>query len=250
MKNTYSREEAKQIFYAARTGFGIYKDFEDFEMCQESKRAEKEKQKDAIYPQGILSFNHNHGIQMFNESMWSNFGGYNQWVRESLAAGSKIQIVKNSLGEVLTVGDMTNFGKIESFGIYPNSIRVDLSVKGQECAKHFDAVHPAKAFVTEDGYKIEDGCLVTLVYPDFNTGLDHLDTVRFPDYKNTKVFAKKDNATKYIDLNKKVYSKQDILNAETKEMINPMRFEKSFIGGDWYRGDANNLVINKSKLGL
>jgi len=193
----------------------------------------KEQYQEFVYPINILEFKI--GTAIANQKNISL--NYQQWCKYHLDNKAIIWQVLNNAGEQLTVGDTTNFGKIESFEIVNGLLQVDVEERF-EILRSVDEVHPVKTFKTEDGYEIENNYLVYLVYPDLTIAVDNLDIVRFTDLKNTKEFKEKKNAENYCDLNKKRFSKQDILNAQPDD------------GKQMQHRITNNMVIDMNKLGI
>lgn len=127
------------------------------------------------YPEGILSFRG--GVNEF--VMWHpDLVTYQEWCAAHLDKGmnSKIESVKNSSDETLTVGDETNFGKIFCFKIFEGLLLVG-SDSTEAIAQNMNNVHPKKEIQRDDFYLLliqlypgleDDGFLLHKTYEYFD----------------------------------------------------------------------------------
>ncbi len=225
MKESYSREEVKQIWYAARDtmyrtikGDMEHQTFEDWE-----------KSKEQVYPEGILSLTYGENSDFSFEN--TNNVSYQNWIDTHLFRGhqkAKIKSVRNSAGELLTVGDMVEWSrgperlfKINGFHINDNNgIVADVDINDVHDVVYINSLHPApkkETPKTEDGYDIKpDGATyykVNNVFQLCEYTRVNSESILENLMHEGKVFYRKGNAEKYIDLNKPRFSKQQIINA-------------------------------------
>lgn len=218
-----------------------YDTFQDYLNSKEDKQ----------YPHGILEFrNTDENSVLYDTIDTIGKAEYQNWVKNRLGENLSIWAVKNKNGEILRVGDETdwfNKAQIQSLEIITSSkvgmkLEKDLDLLFVRFMRHIypnplpiDCVHyPTKKFKTEDSFDVVDGELIYLVYPDMSSGSDSFNSKL--EYKKTKVFKHKENADKYYGMNRKQFSKQDILDS---------------IDGDVSHENSRGIiVINKHKLGL
>ncbi len=208
--------------------------------------------KETIYPEGILAFDCGGGNLMyfgqiqtlvFNEEIRSQVieysTDYQSWVNSHLYKKHPIKQVKNKLGEVLTVGSNTDIGVIQSFVLTPDGRIGIFASERPTVYLDMNLVHHAQTtYKTADGYEISHNKVYHLISKD-NFKLTTSvwgDNFYDPIYEKYLVFENIKNAEAYIDLNKKQYSKQNILDAvcEPPPMIENLM--------------TNVLLVDKTKL--
>ena len=142
-------------------------------------------------------------------------------------------IKRLSDGEIFTVGDVDNFGKITAFDIQCNTIVSMYYRKGDwqwlSSIKHLK--NPL--FTTEDGVDIFEGDEYWKVLPNSNYGLHHLTCVD-SDLQPSWTFSTKEAAEEYVLMNKPCLSINDV-----SDTLNINKY------GSWYK---NLKKLVKSKL--
>ncbi len=220
--------------------------------CVHPLAREKEK-----YPEGILVFKdyYKHYIFHYYEKQ-KPFQSYQEFCSYHLKSGAKQDIiwqVRNGMCEILTVGDnarthnegydgYTDIGVIKSFHI--NSIDNTLSCVTNTSLKDsgykVSYTHPAqppepKTFITEDGFEVDIDDTVYCVNKKLNLWKDNF-YKELPNHEGKiHVFKELENAKKFVDLNKPLYSKQQILDSQEKLLS---------------LGSNNLIIIDKQKLRL
>lgn len=213
------------------------------------------------YPEGILSFKRNiqnsdpnfADVAFFDKASVP----YVEWIQRCFNDSMHILTVKNSSGEILTVGDETNFGKIFCFKIFEDQILVGtkkertaeeffrdiktigITIVDSPVSQNMNDVHPVKSaeknkYRTEDGFDIAEGFWTV---SDFKLGAFYEDMPAF-FIKDSLLFHDQKAAEKYIDDNRPLFSKiEDAI--VSREKMNPS-----------IQPDDRVITLFKSKLGL
>src|SRR3990167_2872869 len=134
------------------------------------------------YPEGILEF-----INFGNIVRIGLDQPYQSWCKENLKSNNSIHKVKNSKGEVFTVGDETTNGELKS----------------------------------EDGFCLFDCDKMCYLTPALEYG-ETIIKSNEPLCSDFKYFKHKANAEKYIEENKKQFSVKDIDNARKRIQKSPI----------------------------
>src|SRR3990167_4452550 len=183
------------------------------------------------YPEGILEF-----INFGNIVRIGLDQPYQSWCKENLKSNNSIHKVKNSKGEVFTVGDETTNGEIKIFDTERNcnyivaecwySKRYVDSIR-RLYVKIDDLQNPKQPILkSEDGFCLFDCDKMCYLTP----ALEYRETIiksNEPLCSDFKYFKHKANAEKYIEENKKQFSVKDIDNARK-------RIQKSPIDGELF----------------
>lgn len=187
------------------------------------------------YPTGINSFSDNCSRNRFYqvfELSTSCPDDYQLWVSYNIKR--PIHSVTNIHQEVLTVGDQTNYGKIDGFEIKDGALMARyLPYSGTYI--DIDEVHPAKTvFKTEDGYDINFPCELYYVLKsgEGDVGCSAITDERHLKCDHYLYFKNESAANAYINKNKPRFSEKQLLDAS-----------------DYDRNDKY-LLIAKEKLGL
>lgn len=145
------------------------------------------------YPEGIIGFS-KYGIALWGGTMPKPT--YQDWVDDCLGQGLNIFSVKNSLGEILSIGDETNFGKIQCFKIHNESIWVGANkVEDGGIAPNMNDVHPKKKEKQDDLYLLlielfpelkNDGFLIQKTFEFF--GLNEIVISDFTKKEQQKIY--------------------------------------------------------------
>lgn len=178
--------------------------------------------KKIIYPQGILSVSTGVAIPVIYPVTGSTDRYYQDVLTDLFGNGCKIHSVKNSCSEVLTIGDHTTAGIIHTFKVWKEEILVGASEILQfQQVPNINDVHPKKkVFRTEDGYELKDREPHFMVcVPDYEIqsvmhDQGELESRGIPPWMHC--FKHKSNAETFIDHNKPLYSKGELMVAMGK----------------------------------
>lgn len=221
-KQTFTRKEVQELLHSLNlieiyiSPFGADGVIKNWEVA-------KEKENPKEYPTGILSIETNiGGVEYETAIKIFPTVSYQEWCRSSLEDyHGKIKSVRNSSGEIFAVGDNTDHGKIESFSVYEIFLmcttRADVDERIKRETMPIDDVHPIKTFTTEDQKEITfgryyflagkgQGCQANNGQFSNNEGIERA-------MKDWYIFESVDRRNEYIEMNKKVYSKQEILDS-------------------------------------
>ena len=169
----------------------------------------KERHSAPTYPEGILSF-----IGFYGDIKELGSQVYNEWVYFWLNHQATIRSVKNSHGEVLTVNDSTNIGRIQSFEIVNEQIASHIA--NRMPPTYIDNIHPVKpVFKTADGFEMKDMEHMWVVETKNNFNLvqlfhDNREYLSRGDVPSFKCFKEKANAEKYIFDHAPVFSREEL----------------------------------------
>ena len=121
-----------------------------------------------------------------------------------------ISIKRFSDGEVFTIGDNTNFGKIQGFNI-KNSSKLIIEYYRKGNWQYLNSIKKVKQplFISEDGVVMYEGDTFWYVCKSLEfTGI--FESTRYANAPNTCYFSNKKDAEKYVLENKKSLSLKDV----------------------------------------
>ncbi len=165
--------------------------------------------KETIYPKGILAFKYiprdNKGNVAYCLDAKTT---YQEWVSAHInTPPCEIYSVRNSSNETLTVGDETNYGKLEFINIYCGRLATMFSESTGLVNKWIDEVHPKQVLKTTDEYELELMDRFYSVTDSFEIATSNFtgnNIVAGRSFKNEY------NAIKWIEENKPIFSKKQL----------------------------------------